>query len=59
MRKVKMRTCFNLLMLLSSYIVAEDVKKSIFHENDGVFWMHQGVLETVQNVWHYTFAVEI
>ena len=39
--------------------MAKNIKNSIFHENYGMFWMHQGVLETVQNVWHYTFAVEI
>ena len=59
MRKAKMKMTVCLLKLLTQYLLADDVQNVILHENYGVFWAHQGVLEHMQNVWHHTFAVEI
>ena len=54
-----MKVIVYVFLLLNQQVMAEDVKSVKFHENYGVFWTHQGVLEPMHNVWHHTFAVEI
>ena len=54
-----MKLLFYVLLLLNQHGEADEVKNIVIHENYGVFWTHQGVIEPINNVWHHTFAVEI
>ena len=50
------RKLFHVINLLVSVCTPQEI---IFHENYGVFFKHEGVLETTQESWHQTFVVDI
>lgn len=47
------------LLMLTAVLMRGERQEAVFRENFGVVFTHVGLMESVQDVWHQTFAVDV